>query len=116
MHELALAEALVKQAEEIVKRENASAISVVTVAIGALSGVERDAFEFAFPFAAEETVLAGAELRITAVPAKVRCQKCQVETEPELPFLQCEKCNSSEVEITGGKDFILETLEIKPCV
>ncbi len=112
MHELSLAEALVDQVNEILEKEGANRVFEVTVTIGTLSGVERDAFEFAFPMAAEGTDLAKAKLVIEEVPARIKCLKCGAETEVEIPFLECPDCKNSEVEIISGKDFYLKNLEI----
>ena len=62
MHELGMATALVEQVEEIARREGAARIVRIELVVGDLSGVDREALEFAFPFAAERTAAEGAIL------------------------------------------------------
>jgi hydrogenase nickel incorporation protein HypA/HybF len=83
------------------------------VAIGALSGVEREPFEFCFPLAARGTPLEGARLEIEEVPVTVRCTTCQKDSHPEFGLIACALCGSSEVEITAGRDFIIRSLEVR---
>ncbi len=113
MHELALAESLVGQIEEICSREGGTKVKAVRLEIGGLSGVDIQAFEFAFPFAAEGTRAENAELEIEAIPAKVRCGDCIKESETEFNFLLCPECGSDRTEIICGKEFILKSLLIE---
>lgn len=64
MHELSLAVELVERAAEIARREQAKKVTEIEVMIGDLSGVDAEAFAFAFPEAARGTVLADASLKI----------------------------------------------------
>jgi hydrogenase nickel insertion protein HypA len=73
MHELSLAHALVDEVERIQVQENAEAVLAITVEIGALSGVDRSSFEFAFPLAVEGSALAAALLTIEETPTDVTC-------------------------------------------
>lgn len=112
MHELSLAEALIEQATEILKKEHASGVKSITVAIGKLSGVERDAFEFAFPIVAENTLLKESELVIEEIPVKVLCFDCSLTGTAEPPVLQCSRCGSGNVKVVDGRDFTLKSMEI----
>ncbi|OPZ31326.1 MAG: Hydrogenase/urease nickel incorporation protein HypA [Lentisphaerae bacterium ADurb.BinA184] len=112
MHELSLAEELIRQVERVLAEQNASRALRLTVSIGELSGVERDAFEFAFPMAAADTPLAGATLDIEEVPARVRCRRCGADAKAAFPLLLCEACGSTEVEVAGGREFTLRSVEV----
>ena len=114
MHELSMAMAMVEQIQEIMAQEGAQQLVSVTVVMGALSGVEREAFEFCFPLAVEGTPLAGAELRIEEVPLRLRCLACEKESQPEeIAFVCCAECGSGRVEIIEGRDLVLRSLEVK---
>ena len=52
MHELSLAAEMVEQLAAVAAREKALRIVRIELLIGRYSGIERDAFEFAFPIAA----------------------------------------------------------------
>jgi hydrogenase nickel incorporation protein HypA/HybF len=113
MHELSLAQALVDEVERIKAKENAVEVLSVTVSIGALSGVDRESFEFAFPLVAEGTGLAGAALVIQETPAEIQCEDCGKATEPDLAFFKCRACGSSRVTITGGRDFLIQAVQVR---
>ena len=114
MHELSLATALVSQVQDIMVKENLRELVSITVAMGALSGVEREAFEFCFPLVVEGTSLVGTKLKITEIPVKLFCQMCKKRSQPEeIYMIRCEKCDSSDVEIIDGRDFIIQSLEAR---
>ena len=112
MHELSLAIALVEEAVKVAEQEKAHRVVRVSVVLGDLSGVEAEALSFCFPMAAEGTLLAGAELRIRRLAARVLCDDCGQESAPELPFLTCGQCQSNKVKIIQGREFMLQELEV----
>jgi hydrogenase nickel incorporation protein HypA/HybF len=113
MHELSMAQALIEQVEKIQAKENAGAVVSVTVNIGALSGVDRESFEFAFPLATTGTSLAGALLVVRETPAEVTCGQCGKKSQPELDNLCCTACGSRSIQITAGRDFLIQSVELK---
>ncbi len=113
MHELSLACRLVEEAEKVIEAKNAKRATRVTVGIGKLSGIEIDAFEFAFPMAAEGTKLENAALRITDLPISVRCRKCEKESNPNFPKCVCTFCESDDIELLGGRELLIQSMEIE---
>lgn len=113
MHELSLACSLIEEAEKVLEAEKASRATRVTVGIGKLSGVELDAFEFAFPMAAKGSRLEAAELIIHDLPIRVRCKACEKESNPDFPCCVCAVCGSKDIELLGGREFNIESMEIE---
>ncbi len=113
MHELSLACSLIEEAEKVLDAENAARAICVTIGIGKLSGIELDAFEFAFPMAAEGTRLEKAELVINDLPITVRCRKCEKESNPDFPRCVCTFCESDDIELLGGREFNIQSMEIE---
>jgi len=113
MHELSLACSLIEEAEKVIEAENAERATRVTVGIGKLSGIELDAFEFAFPMAAEGTKLEHAELIVQDLPIRVRCKKCEKESNPSFPKCVCTFCESDDIELLGGREFNIQSMEIE---
>ena len=113
MHELSLAQSLVEQVCRAAERENAVRVSRIVVVIGKHSGVERDAFEFAFPFAAEGSVVEGAGLVVEEIPAAVACRSCGADSHPVITNLACMRCGSTEVELVGGREFLVRSVELE---
>ena len=113
MHELSLARGLVERLEKIANAEKALRVERVLIQIGAYSGVERAAFEFAFPFAAEGSLCEGAALEIEETPVRVACGDCGADSNPEPTLIQCACCGSANVEIQGGREFTIKTAELE---
>ena len=113
MHELSLATALVEQVRRVCEAEKASAVTSIRLRIGALSGVDRESFEFAFPLAAEGTCAQGAKLVFERAPAEITCDDCGVRAEPGKMFLTCGACGSNRVRVTGGRDFQIVSVELE---
>jgi hydrogenase nickel incorporation protein HypA/HybF len=112
MHELSIAQALVDQAQDIAKQNNARQVTAIIVAVGALSGVDHESLKFVFPMAAEGTVAEKANLIVETVPAQVLCHACNQTSNPDLPSFVCPKCGSDKIEITGGRELILKSVDV----
>ena len=113
MHELSLACSLIEEAEKVIEAEHAARATCVTVGIGKLSGVEIEAFEFAFPMAAKDTRLENAELVIHDLPITVRCRSCGKESNPDFPRCVCTFCESDDIELLGGRELFIQSMEIE---
>lgn len=113
MHELSLATAMMTQLEEVLRREQAEVIVRVELELGAMSGVDAEAFEFAFPMAAEGGPAQGAELVLREVPLQVYCPACKRDGRPQPPMLYCVHCGNLAVQVTAGRDFLIKSLEVR---
>ena len=113
MHELSIAQAIVEQVVAIVRRESASRAISVTVAVGALSGVDPESLKFVFPMVAEDTPAHSAELIVQSVAARVRCRACGAESAPELPFVACAACGATDIELQAGRELHIVSAEIE---
>lgn len=113
MHELSIAQALVKQAVEVMTREGGQSVTRLSVSVGSLSGVDPDSLEAVFPFAAEETPCRGAAISIELVEARVFCRVCDRETDMAFPCMACRECDSSDVTLVAGRELTLESVEIE---
>ena len=105
MHELSIADAVVTIAREHARGRRVTSIEVK---IGHLRQVVPDALEFAFELVAAGTEVEGATLEVVHVPVRVRCARCDAESEaPEFP-LTCSKCGSLDVEVVAGDELRVE--------
>lgn len=113
MHELSLATALVEQVQRVCAAERATAVEIIRLRMGALSGVNRESFEFAFPLAAEGTCAAEAKLEFEEVPAEITCDDCRQQSVPGRMFLTCGRCGSNRVRVTAGREFQIVSVEVR---
>jgi len=112
MHELALAESLLKTIEDIAEKEKLNHIKTVTLLIGTFSGVDKDALDFAIPFTTEGTFLEKTEFIYEDVKVKVKCSDCNKESFPEIPIIVCNHCHSDNIEIIAGREFVIKEFEV----
>ncbi|MCG6925011.1 MAG: hydrogenase maturation nickel metallochaperone HypA [Acidobacteria bacterium] len=110
MHEYSLVRALADRVEEEARSRQAVAVHRLTVAIGAVSGVEPALFETAFSLC-REGILADAELEIRRVDAAWSCPSCG-RAVPSDPPLRCAVCGEA-ARLSGGDELILEQIEME---
>lgn len=107
MHELSVCQALVRQLDEIVQREQAVRITQVVVHIGPLSGVEAQLLMQAYPVASAGTVAANAELVLEMSPIRVACEICGAESEATANRLVCGVCGDYHTRLLSGDELLL---------
>ena len=112
MHEFAVCQDMLRQVAAIAADERATAVEVITVRIGPLSGIEAHLLSRAFPLAAAGTVAENAKLIIEALPIKVKCQLCGAETDAKPNRLICGQCGDYHTQLLSGDEMLLASLEL----
>ncbi|MFZ5831137.1 MAG: hydrogenase maturation nickel metallochaperone HypA [Planctomycetota bacterium] len=113
MHELAIAEALIEQVErELSRAGHPGPVVKLELAVGRLTGVHSDSLRFAFELLAPGTLLENAEVEIAQPKAACACRHCGTRLEIDEIVLHCPKCQSNEIVIEGGRDLLLESIEV----
>jgi hydrogenase nickel incorporation protein HypA/HybF len=114
MHELSIVEALIDQVQQEVDRAGQQGrVRRLDVSIGRLSGVYAEAVRFAFGLLAPGTVVEGAELVIDEPKPACVCRACHARIEIDDLVVQCPKCAADEITIEGGRDMMLQSIEIE---
>ncbi len=113
MHEQSIVESLLALALENAEKAQASRILKINLVVGELSGVVDEAVEFYFSFLSKGTIAEHASLYFQHVPMKIRCRDCDTIFTPKNMDLQCPNCKSHKVEITGGRELYMESLEVE---
>lgn len=88
MHELALCQAI------------ADTVSLVP-----------DSLLFSWELLTAGTQLDGCELVIDHVPAVVDCRTCGQQSTLDLPILLCRSCESSDVALVSGEEFLITSID-----
>ncbi len=113
MHEVSIAESLLKIAVDECKRNGYTKINNVRVCIGSASGVMPEALLFAFNALKSETIASGAVLMIEEVPISGHCSACSVDfTSSEKFVLCCPQCGSSAYTLNTGRELDIKELEV----
>lgn len=132
MHELALADSVVKAALAAADDAGMDRINRIVVKVGELQQIERDLFEFSLTevLPARDHRLAEVEFDVTDEPVRFLCRTCAneygrgdvyidgdsgeaVHFIPELShaYAKCPSCGSPDFEITAGRGITLQRVE-----
>jgi hydrogenase nickel incorporation protein HypA/HybF len=111
MHEQSIVDNLMTIALDSAEKAKATKIHKINVVVGELSGAVDESMNFYFAFMRENTIAAEAELVFTHKPAVLQCRKCKVNFTAEKMDFRCPQCHEPQVEIIGGKELYVESIE-----
>jgi hydrogenase nickel incorporation protein HypA/HybF len=110
MHELGLCSSIV---EAIERRAQERPVARVTVQVGRLHHVHPEAFDQSFMIAAMGTVAQDAAAELIMLPVRAHCTGCDANWEAEQIPLNCPTCSGVNVELVGGDELVLESIEYR---
>lgn len=113
MHELAVCQDIIAQVEAIALNNNAMSVAVINLQIGPLSGVEIPLLTSAFSIARSGTVAEHAELRVEALPIRIKCNDCHTESVVAQNKLVCKQCGNWKTQLISGDEMLLRQVELE---
>ncbi len=113
MHELAIAQGIIRAVDESIPAARVASIKRIWVTVGELSAVQKECLEFAFEAVTSGTRLEGAGLVLEYVKPLFRCQKCAREFEPSDGFFSpCPGCGGFGVDVVKGNELYVKSVEL----
>jgi len=113
MHELAITQSMLdlvlRQAEEA----GADKVEKINLVLGEMTGVVGRCVQFYFDFLSKGTPAEGAALNFREIPTTAKCRECGQEFELGEFDWTCPHCRSNNMEITGGKELYVESIEVE---
>jgi hydrogenase nickel incorporation protein HypA/HybF len=113
MHELSITQSMLdlvlRQAEEA----GADKVERINLVLGEMTGVVGRCVQFYFDFLSKGTPVEGAELNFKEIPTMARCNNCSKEFKLGEFDWTCPHCQSNNIEITGGKELYVESIEVE---
>jgi len=109
MHELSVSSAVV---DTVLKHAAGRRVTVVSLRIGHLRQVVPDSLAFYFELVSRETLCEGARLEQELVPARLRCDACAREWDPEVALFRCAGCGGAG-DVIGGNELEVESIEVE---
>lgn len=107
MHEMALAEEVLRIVRREAARHGLSRVTDITLEIGAWSCVVPAALECALEAALADSLAAGARLALETLPGRLRCGACGAHYAPEDRYEPCPACGRFGPEVLAGEDMIV---------
>lgn len=112
MHELGITQEVLNIVLEQAKTNSASRITKINLVIGEASGVVDDSVRFCFELISSDSIAESAELSFKRIPLKLRCRHCDHYFAPGSMFTSCPECQAWDAEVTTGKEFYIDSIEV----
>lgn len=110
MHELSLCQAI---ADVVKPYADGRHVDIVRVKIGALRQVVPESLTFCWTLVRDYEDMPDAELELEFITAQVRCRSCsQHSTITSQWSLLCPHCESADVEVLRGEEFLVTSLDV----
>lgn len=113
MHEKAVTESLLAIATQHAVKAGASRVTQLNIVIGHLSSIVGDSVQFYWDVLCQGTICEGSKLVFNRVPAELYCLNCRNTYRLDGELQPCPQCGSSQVNITKGEEFFLDSIEIE---
>jgi len=113
MHELGITESIIGIVLDKAKEAGATRITEISLVVGELSGFVPDCIQFYFDSLSRDSIAAGASLHFESPPLQLRCRSCSALFQPEDGSSGCPKCGSCGLEIAGGRQFYIKSMEVE---
>ncbi len=113
MHELAITQSMLDLVLEQAEKAGAKEVGRINLVIGEMTGVVDRAVQFYFDFLSKGTAAEGAALAFKVIPTTARCRNCHKEFELGEFDWTCPHCQSNNIEIVGGKELFVESIEVE---
>lgn len=112
MHEMGIADAILKMVDRIKQQEHAAAVRSITLEVGDLSGIVPYFLAECWEAVAAGTEYQTARLHIHPVPATARCEDCKKIFVVDAADLRCPDCKSNKLTPLSGKDLTIAEIEV----
>ena len=113
MHELSVTEKIVEIVLDHARKARAGRVVKINLIVGELTGFVGESIQLYFDILSKGTEAEKATLSISRIPAKARCQKCKNEFQPGGTDWFCPVCSGPIEEVTGGREFYVESIEVE---
>ena len=113
MHELGIAQEMIKIAFEYAAKNRAAHITAFYIEISAAADESEDSLRFYFELLTPGTLAEGARIQITRVPVTAKCLDCGNEFAWETPEVACPRCDGARIRPLPQDEFRLVSIEVE---
>ena len=112
MHELGIAQGMLKVALDYAAKNNAARITAFNVEMSAAADESEDSLRFHLDNLARGTAAEGARVEIVRVPLQFKCLDCTNEFALASPAVVCPRCSSQRAQPLVRDEFKLTSIEV----
>jgi hydrogenase nickel incorporation protein HypA/HybF len=113
MHEAAIAQAIIDQLlEKATEGVFRGKLELVRLKVGKFTAIVPDNLIFLYEVLSADTLIARSQLEIEMIPVWAKCRNCCTEFEVADLEFWCPMCSSTSIEITTGRELLINTLEV----
>lgn len=112
MHELSIVMSIIETVQEELTKHDAVAVETIELDIGSLSGIELEAFDFAWNCGIEQTILKNTKCVINRINGTGLCKNCNAQFPMQHVYDACPACKSYGAEIVRGKELKIQSLTL----
>lgn len=116
MHELPVTESIFQIVLKHAQKGGVKRVVTINLEIGALSDLQSEWIQRYFDHLSRGSVVEGAKLKITRIPAVFHCDSCdqsfEVTSLLEEGSLRCKQCRSQEVTLVSGREYRIRDMEV----
>lgn len=111
MHELGIAQEMLKVAFEYAAKNNAKRIAAFNIEISAAADESEDSLRFHFEHLTLGTIAEGARIEMTRIPAMAKCLDCGNEFALESAASGCPRCSGAHIRALPQDEFRLVSID-----
>ena len=112
MHELSVFQSILSQVETIAQQHQATAVTLIKLKIGPLSGVETPLLVNAWTIASANTIAAEAQFEVEEMPITIHCPSCDRESRAKANRMVCGHCGEWRTQLVSGDEMLLQSIEL----
>lgn len=114
MHELSLADHLMKTADRYARENRAKSVCEITVQIGELSDIVGECLQtYHSMLRGDYELLKDSRLITETLPALCECTRCKTKYNPRKTGFACPACFSEAGKLIQGREFMIKEIKIK---
>ncbi|MDR2966929.1 MAG: hydrogenase maturation nickel metallochaperone HypA [Methanobacteriaceae archaeon] len=120
MHELSMADGILKAVLENAQKNEVTEVLEVTIQIGKMALLNPKQVKFMLGVLSEDTIANKAKFIIEEIPIEIQCLECGFEGKVDVddldhyaPMVECPKCENKRISIINGKDCTVKSIVVE---
>ena len=113
MHEMGIAIQIINLVRGSMPPDEPLRVKAIHLRVGKLTAIVPQSLRFCMDVVTKDTPAEGAEIVFNEVDVTVECGDCGKESVIDEPPFACKECGSDQVEVTGGREMIVESIEVE---